>query len=947
LTPVRYRRLALALAAGLALLASAAGGQETLSTLEARVRNGPAIAADRGVRLEGPGVLRETTTDARGVAVLFHLRPGAYRFVVAPPVGGPGAACERGLSLSSAEDARVDVDCAFPAERLVATTETERDGTTLWSPRDLASLPRSTDPWSVVRDVPGVVTDRVNVGGSETAQQSLLVSHGDAGQGPTWTIDGLDVTDPAAPGFTAIYPDMDGLESVVARTGTADARVRTPGVQVSLDLRAPTDRLSGAAHVRLAPSALQSDNLPEPLAGRSFPRSVTDDVLELGASAGAPLDGGRVFVGGSFHRNALRQESFTEHEEELVTTSFTGRGRVRLGRGALSLLLLRAEKVQQDRDPTLQVAPEARWKQTGPSFLASVEDARSVGRWSVLSRVGSMDSGFRLTPQGGSGPSAFEDIRGVAQRSYLAVETERDRFQASVEGSTRYSWAGATHDVSGGTGYRRSPVSTDQSWPGNSTQGLERGGVFFRAFHLTGFALVHRGLSACSVQDELELWAQDTARWSRVSVTVGARLDRLSGHNESSVVPANPEFPDLLPAVTFGGESARIRWLDLLPRVSALWQANKSGSLLFGLRYAAYGAPLGASDVVFDNPLGSLASFTYYWIDANQDGTVERGELDTTRGRLGSSGLDPDRPASAASPNHVDPDLVAPRTHEAALRLQWSRARTLQVEVSGGFRRQVRSLWRPLLGLTRADYRATGAVTGELFGQPYVTVYYAPASPSKVAPGNGRILANRDGYAEESFFLDVAAAGRLGRRVDWRVWAGALDWRERFPDPERAVQDPTSLDTEPLQDRGTAAVRASGLGRSDLFVSARWMAGAALRGRLRWGLDAAVLATARDGYPIPYIQVASTGDVTGGGKDVLVASTLDAYRLPTLLLLDLRLSRGFRVGRGTLTGAVDVFNLTNDATMLQVARDVELPGFDRPREIVRPRIVRLGLEYRF
>ena len=37
----------------------------------------------------------------------------------------------------------------------------------------------------------------------------------------------------------------------------------------------------------------------------------------------------------------------------------------------------------------------------------------------------------------------------------------------------------------------------------------------------------------------------------------------------------------------------------------------------------------------------------------------------------------------------------------------------------------------------------------------------------------------------------------------------------------------------------------------------------------------------------------------------------------------------------------------NAATRLQVARDVDLPGFDRPREIVRPRLLRLGLDYRF
>jgi hypothetical protein len=399
--------------------------------------------------------------------------------------------------------------------------------------------------------------------------------------------------------------------------------------------------------------------------------------------------------------------------------------------------------------------------------------------------------------------------------------------------------------------------------------------------------------------------------------------------------------------VSYAGASATFRWLDLLPRIGGTWQANRTGSIRLGARYAAYGAPLGTGEVVFDNPLATLASFTYYWIDANADGSVTRGELDATRGRIGASGFDPDRPSSAVSPHQVDPELASPRTHEVAGRLHWSPRELFRIDVEGGFRRQVRTLWRPLRGLTRADYTATGAVTGELFGRPYVTVYYAPASPSRIVPGNGRILANREGYAEESLFIDLAAAGRAGRWLDWRLWAGALDWRERFTDVEQAVQDPTSLDTEPLQDRGIAAVRAGGLGRGDLFVNARWTGGLALHGHLPWSLEAAALATARDGFPIPYVQVASTGDASGGAKDVLISPTLDEYRLPSLWLFDVRLSRGFSVGKGTLTAAVDVFNVTNRSTTLQVVRDVELPNFDRPREIVRPRSVRLGLSFRF
>jgi hypothetical protein len=44
---------------------------------------------------------------------------------------------------------------------------------------------------------------------------------------------------------------------------------------------------------------------------------------------------------------------------------------------------------------------------------------------------------------------------------------------------------------------------------------------------------------------------------------------------------------------------------------------------------------------------------------------------------------------------------------------------------------------------------------------------------------------------------------------------------------------------------------------------------------------------------------------------------------------------------------VDAFNLLNASTRLQVARDVELAAFGRTREIVRPRVLRLGLAWGF
>jgi hypothetical protein len=930
------------IATGLALLASPAYPQAATAWLEVVLREASGTPGAR-VRLSAPAAEREACPDARGRVVFFHLRPGRYRLEAVTPAGS----CGREIEVGDGANLSVAIDCSAAEAAPAVLRRPPLDRATSFSAADLRALPRPADPWSALRDAPGVVVDRVNVGGSETAQQSLLVAYGDPGAGATWTLDGADVTDPAALGSTSIYPDMDALAALEARTGATDARVRTPGAQVRLALREPASRFGGRAHARIAPDALQWDNLPPALASRNFLRNRTDRVVELGGEAGAPVRDGRLWLWGSAHLDSLHQQTFTEHAETVRTTSFTAKARLRFGRGSLSLLALRAEKVHEDRDTGFSAAPEARWRQSGPTHLVALEDQRSLAGWSLLSRLAYLDAGFRLDPRGGALANPFEDVRGVFRGSYLTFATERERFQVGVEAASRRRALGADHDLVLGAGYRRMPVTTFQGWPGNRTIGLARQDIFFRTFRLTGFALPTRDLHSRSVHDHLELLAQDTLRWGRLGLVMGARLDRLAGHNRPSSVEANPVFPDLLPPVAFPGGPTEIEWLDLLPRAGVSWDVTGTGRLLATAGYAAYGAALGPGEVTFDNPLAQGASLTFYWLDRSGDEAVQANEIDTVRGLLGSSGLDPARPGAATSPHAIDPDLKSPRTHEVAGSLDASFGPALATGLRFSFRRLTRALWRPLRGLTLADYAATGSVRGELFGTPYEVTYFAPASTSLIVPGNGRRLSNREAYAQDAVTLELRAGGRIGGKVEWRGWGAYSFWYERFTDFAVAVQDPTPLDTEPLQDLGRVTVRPGGLGRGDVFVNARWTAGGSVLARLPARIDLAANVFARDGFPIPYFQVGNTGDPTGAAKNVLIAPHVDSYRLPALVLLDARLARGFALGRGTLTAAASVFNLLNVSTTLQVARDVELPAFDRPREIARPRIVRLGLEYRF
>ncbi|HEY3122303.1 MAG TPA: hypothetical protein VGL15_16880 [Vicinamibacteria bacterium] len=934
------RRPSLACLAMLAGVCHPAAAQEATAWVDVIVYRDGARLAGAALRLEAVDV-RKATTDARGAAAFPHLRPGRYQIAANNHV----ATADQVLEVRAAEHLRVRVELSSREDSAAAiiVSAREQPAATHFSADDLAAVPRPTDVWSVLRDVPGVLLDRVNVGGSDTALQSLVVYRGDPGTGAVWSIDGVDVTDPAAAGSTAVYPDLDAVAEFDARSGSTDVRVRTPGVQIGLHLREAGARFSGSLHARGALDALQSDNLPPELAGHSLYRNRTERLLELAAEAGGPLRAGRLWLWGAASRTALRQATFTEHDDALRLWSFVGKGRLALGGGTLSLLALRAEKVEEDRDTGLASAPEARWRQSGPAHVVAVEDRRGWAGLSWLARVSFLDAGFRLEPHGGASASPYEDFRGVFRGSYAEFDTTRRRLEAGLEAAGRRRWAGLAHDFIAGAGLRRSPVATRYRWPGDAVLAFERQNVFFRTFELSGFALPTREQNARSRTDEAGLYAQDSVRAGRLGVTLGARVDRLSGRNLASSVAANPVFPDLLPAVSYAGSPARFRWLDLLPRAGISWEV-KPGRLVAGASYAAYGPPLGPAEITFDSPVGrESASLTYYWIDRNGDHAVQRDELDALRGLLATSGVLASAPASTVSPHLVDPDLRSPRTHELSLSLE-GRAGRFEGALHGCWRRQVHLLWAPLQGLTLADYAARGAVSGQLFGEPYTVVYFAPVSASRIAPGDGRILTNREGYRQDVFTVEADLRGAW-RALRWRAWGALSDWRERFVDA-RATQDPTPIDAAPNQDAGSVAARVGGLGR-DVFVNGRWSGGMSAEVGLPARFSAAANLYARDGFPVPYFVVASTGDPTGGSKNVLVARNLDTFRLPALLLLDARVGRGFRLRGGSLRLAADVFNLLNRSTALQVTRDVELSSLGRAREILRPRIVRVGLDYRF
>src|SRR5436190_356102 len=127
--------------------------------------------------------------------------------------------------------------------------DTKRVGTsTTISKEELTSIPTSRDPWALMRTVPGVLVDRVNIAGSESGQQSNFYGKGADIKDSVWSLDGIVITDMAAIGSSPTYFTFDTFDEVNFSTGGNDVRMATGGVGIGLVTKRGTNQFHGSAN---------------------------------------------------------------------------------------------------------------------------------------------------------------------------------------------------------------------------------------------------------------------------------------------------------------------------------------------------------------------------------------------------------------------------------------------------------------------------------------------------------------------------------------------------------------------------------------------------------------------------------------------------------------------------------------------------------------------------
>jgi hypothetical protein len=910
-----------------------------------------------GVTVEATGpTTTSSVSDARGEAHFLNLAPG--RYTVSATLQGFNA--YRNENVAVAAGTSVPLDIALSVGGVAAQVDVIAE-TPVVDPKkqtistnvtvdELQNVPSSRDPWVVLQTVPGIVVDRVNVGGAESGQQSNYLAKG-AGVGEnTWNMDGVAITDMAALGSSPTYYDFDMFQEMQVTTGGADPSNPTPGVQLNFVLKGGTNRWRGSGRYYFENNDLQSDNVDDSLAGELSSFNRVGEYRDYGLEGGGPIVRNRLFAWGAYGK--------TEPELQIFTLNSTTQSYAQTARDATILenysakvtgefsqksrgifAYFRGNKQKFGRGAGATRPDETTWNQDGPTDLYKFEVNQTLGTNVFLAgRYARTLGGFSLEPRGGRETMRYVDDDGTNHGSYVFYLTDRPQDVASMDGNVFKG----NHELKFGFGWRKAAVTSESGWPGGAYS-VHNG---YPNMDVT----VVRNWAAAGEGVYISGYVGDTISLGRLTLNLGARWDRQSNLVKAASVPGNPLVPDLLPALTATEQKDAIVWNSLTPRLGLTYALDESRRTILRGSYAMFASQLNAVEAATTVSQIPYYSYVYYSaVDLNGNNVADSNELVEFQG---VAGFNPDDPLNG-NPDKIG-DYKTPLTHELIFGVDHELFRNFGLTASVTYRRYTSFNHLPYRGVNAADYEQAGVLEGTNAPIGAYSVPFFTVNPDAVPDDFGRVYEERPGYHQRFLGFELAAVKRMSDRWMLRVGFSTNDHREYFDGPD-AIRDPTPMITtteaNPNKDGGLVLTPTTGSGKSSIFMvlpQYQYITTAAYQGP--WGLNFGMNYNFRQGYAMPFHRSRtpdSADDFAPSGKNVLVLDDVGDQRLPNVHSLDGRISKNFTARRLNLNLDLDVFNLFNNGTVLGRGYDLRLGNFNQVLEIMNPRIARLGVRVGF
>ena len=957
-----------------------------------------------GVTIDISGPLNQTmVSDARGEAHFLNLTVGTYQVKAAiqgfneyrntnvPVVAGGSVPLPIKLAVAGTKEV-VQVTAEAPV------IDTKKQGTsTSVSLDELQNIPTARDPWVVMQSVPGIVMDRVNVGGSESGQQAGFMGKGAASGQTTWNVDGMPITDMSSLS-SPFYYDFDMFQEMSVATGGADVKSATGGIQLNMMLKSGTNAFHGNARTYFENSGMQAFNVPDNLLylTNQDPNSAfyhkgdsTQQYSDYGGDIGGPILKDRLWFWGAYGKQDIRIMKLAGVSDRTVLPNYSFKTQGQISKGLRgSFTFFQANKQKWGRDASSLRPQETTLDQNGPNQMFKGELNYVFGNnLFIAGRFAHVKGGFTFVPEGGMATPSYTDAAGKYHGSYENYNTDRPQNAFVVDGNYFHG----AHEFKFGFTWRKTQVHSTSTWPGpNQTWTL-----WDSSYATTGLMIAQPTATYASDGESKyqSFYVGDTITMKRATVNLGLRYDNQVGSVLPSVSGAVPGYEKFLPAVTAPAVPNALTYNLLQPRVGITYSLDE-----------AHKSQLRATYAMFTNQIGSTAAgflsvAQYRWMyvyatDLNHDGVAEPNELMNAAGKvvgagaitaadiINYGGFNPNSPtATGTSINSVGTYSV-PKTHEIIVGIDHELMTNFAVSASFTYRKDVDMDWSQLLNstggvVTNANYTLLGTLTKTNGGSsttpsldgstatPISTPIYG-FTVGSWDPSKGTLYQTRAGYSTKYLGLELSATKRMSNHWMGRFGFSTNSWKEYWDGtPFSSNGDPTSTLSNPNINGGYVVSAASGSGKSGIYmVQPKYQIMANGMYQLPKDFDLGVSYLIRQGYPMPWYQATKkstpnspgvTDPIAASGKNVLLVSDFGADRLPGTQTLDMRFGKTLKFKTVSLNVDLDLFNLFNSALVrgrqynanTAPAGTTAATAYPNVLEIMQPRIARLGVRIHF
>jgi hypothetical protein len=916
-----------------------------------------------GVTVDISGPQNATgVTDAKGEAHFLNLAPGVYTVSAklsgfsdylnknVQVVIGSSAALPIKLGIAGVAT-QVEVSAASPVlDNKKTTTSTNI------TQAELQEVPSSRDPWVVLQSVPGVVVDRVNVGGAESGQQSSFFGKGAAGGENTWNMDGVAITDMAALGSSSTYYDFDMFQEMNVSTGGADLKAATPGVQMNMTLKSGSNTPRGSARVYFENESMQSKNLPDELkstigAATGGKGNRTQQYSDMGFEVGGPVLKDHAWAWGSIGKTDVRLLTLANTPDKtlLKDYSFKGTGQFNNDiRG--NFTYYRGAKLKYGRSASPTRPPETTVDQGGPTQVYKGEGNIVVGRdLFVTANISHVAGGFFLTPEGGLDTPRYVDDGGVNHGSFQKYITDRpvDAFQADG------NFFRGKHEIKFGYGWRKADVDSSSIVAGKNA--VITYWLGYPDIEADVLAWGHTTSTGAVYQN---MYVGDTWTADRLTANLGVRFDQQSASVNGFTQPGNPVLPSLLPDLTSKDAKDVVTWNSFVPRIGVTYAIDDARKTLARASYAMFASQMNATAASFMSVTGYRGVYLYNLVDTNGNKVADPAEIQAAiapglqtlveQGLANYSGFDLNNPGNVGTPSATVGDYKTPLTYEFQVGID--RELMPQFAISGTYTyRKFTNFILNDLGLTANDYQQNGTFTGSSTATGSYSVPYFGAIPSLI-PSNRAATSyhTRQDYYHQYQGFELSAVKRMSNHWMARFGFSTSSNTEHWTSP-KGQTNPTPTLTNPNVNGGEVIYASAGSGKSSIYtVLPKFQYIATALYQAPFGINLGTNINIRQGYAMPYnYNPVATGDQLGSNKTLLLTGDVTKFRLPTVSEVDVRVGKEFRVSKTRFNVDFDIFNLLNSATILGRQYNMRLTTANTVQEIQNPRIARIGLRFNF